>query len=51
LKEIKIEEVRGVVLFSFENIRKYSNTVSICIVREFSYNNEIWGSEVLGEKE
>ena len=39
------------MLFSFKNVNKHSNTVSICMVREFSCNNETGGSEVLGENE
>jgi hypothetical protein len=50
LKEIKIEELRGAVLFIFENVNKPSNTVSVCVVREFGCNSEIGGSEFLGEK-
>lgn len=39
------------MLFSFKNVNKLSNTVSIYMVRELSCNNETGDSEVLGENE
>ena len=43
--------MRDVVLFSFKNVNKHSNTMSVFMVWEFSCNIETGDSEVLGENE